>query len=82
MPQIFWGNKPSDHSPKIDGIQYHLVIAVTEKAIADRFARTIRGDGKLARVQKKSITARYGKIRRVIGYCWVVFQAHSKSRRK
>jgi len=81
MKQIFWGNKPSDHHPKIGGIQFHLVISVTDKATAERFAKKIRANGSLARCQKKTITSTFGKKRRVTGHAYVVFEAQPKSRR-
>ena len=79
MSSAFWGHKPSDHHPKIGGIQFHLVIAVGDKATAERFAKNIRKDGLLARVQKKSITSTFGKKRRVTGHCYVVFKAQPKA---
>lgn len=79
MPSIYWGNKPSDHHPKIGGIQFHLSNAFPDKATAERVAKGIRADGSLARVQKKSITSTFGKKRRVVGHAYVVFKAQPKA---
>ena len=77
MAQIFWGNKPSDHHPKISGVQFHFVIAVTDKPTAERFAENIRKEGSLARVQKKPLYSTFGNKRKVTSHCYVVFQAHA-----
>lgn len=74
MSQIFWGS-PHKHVPVIKGKQFHFHGAYTDKETADRIAKAIRGDGSLARVQKKTITSTFGKRRRVVGNSFVVFKA-------
>jgi len=78
MAQIFWGRKPSDHAPKIGGIQFILHMTVTDKVTANRIAKQLRADGNLARVQKKTLTSTFGKRKKVVGHCYAIFKAHSK----
>jgi hypothetical protein len=66
----------------IGKIQFHFHIAVTDKSVADRIANSIREHGSLARVQKKPIKSTFGKKRKTVSHCWVVFEAHPKKLRR
>lgn len=78
MTQVFWGS-PHKHVPIIGGIQFHYHGAYMNKDMANRIAENRRKEGLLARVQKKPLNRQRGA--RIIGYCYVVFVAHSKGRR-
>lgn len=70
--EIHWGT-PHQRAPIIGGKQFTFICAVTDETVAQRMATPWRKGGHLVRVQKKSITSRFGKKRRITGHCWVVF---------
>jgi len=74
MSEVFWGT-PHKHVPIINGIQFYFHGAYMSKPTAQRIASGKRKDGLLARVQKKPITSLFGKKRKVVSHCYVVFIA-------
>ena len=76
--EYFWGSKPSDHAPLIGGKQFLYDGAFFAKSKAEREAETLRSAGYLARIQKKSITDRFGSKRKVTGHVYVVFRARDR----
>ena len=79
--EYFWGSKPSDHAPVIGGKQFVYDGAFFLKQKAEKQADYIRENGYLARVQKRSITDRFGNKRKVTGHVYVVFRSRERNKK-
>ena len=73
--EYFWGNTPSDHAPLIGGKRFVYWGSFFAKSRAEKEADNVREYGYSARVQKKSITDKFGNKRKVTGYVYVVFKS-------